>query len=110
MLEMDSSVGSVGSRKRVGKHYTVEDEALDRIAKEVGPRRPRPNGGWAGGGADPDTDPDTDIDTEILTLADLILTLTLVLRTDTNTDTGFSNNYLQISHLHPCHETSLFHK
>ena len=36
MLEMDSSVGSVGSRKRAGKHYTVEDEALDRIAKEVG--------------------------------------------------------------------------
>ncbi|XP_037075415.1 leucine-rich repeat flightless-interacting protein 2-like isoform X2 [Pollicipes pollicipes] len=34
MLEMDASMASVGSRKRAGKHYTVEDEALDRIAKE----------------------------------------------------------------------------
>ena len=74
------------------------------------PRRPRPNGGWPRGGADTHTDPDTDIDTEIKTLADLILTLTLMLRTDTDTDTSFSNNYLQISHLQPCHESRMFHK
>ena len=29
------SAGSIGSRKREGKKYSVEDEALDKIAKEV---------------------------------------------------------------------------
>lgn len=29
------SAGNIGSRRREGKKYAVEDEALDRIAKEV---------------------------------------------------------------------------
>ena len=29
------NAGNIGSRRREGKKYAVEDEALDRIAKEV---------------------------------------------------------------------------
>lgn len=38
LMEVEPGVGGGGSRKRAGKHYTVEDEALDRIAKEVSPQ------------------------------------------------------------------------